>query len=198
VGFRARGELRTLDAAVGRPVDHVVVTGGLRRGDEMLAQPPAERVGHGHMGHQSTTEEGGGAQALGAVDDLIRHDQGAGGVAFGETAHRADREDVADAELAQGVEVRPGGHLARAEPVPLAVPGQESQPGAAQHAESDAVARAPVRGVHSDDFNVFEHVQVVQSAAADDTDPRPDLSRVDHAWPPIAGRKLTPRAVRPG
>jgi hypothetical protein len=57
------------------------------------------------MAHDAAVEEGEGAHALGAIDDLVRHDEVAGPNVLLQRADGAEGDDAAHAQRAQGGEV---------------------------------------------------------------------------------------------
>lgn len=87
-------------------------------------------VGDAAVGQGLAVEVGLGA-GLGAVDELVGDQEGAGAVLGAQSADRARAEDLAYAERAQGPQVGAVVDAVRWEVVATAVPGQEGDLAAA-------------------------------------------------------------------
>lgn len=84
-----------------------------------------EGVGEADVADDAVLEEGEGADALCAVDDLVGDDKVHGADVLLQGADGAEGDDGAHAEVAQGGDVGAGGHLVGGQLVVQAVAGQE-------------------------------------------------------------------------
>lgn len=140
-----------------------------------LSQALIEGVREADVADDATLEEGEGADALGAVDDLVRDDEVHGLDLLLQGADGGEGDDAADADGAQGGDVGAGGHLVRRELVVQAVAGEEGDGHAGVLEDHDRGGRlAPGRRrVQGGDGRVT--LQLAEAGAADDGD-------VDGAW----------------
>ena len=124
-GLGAGREPGTLDddAGAGRTERHVEAADGL---DRRAAERRVERVGEGQVLHVVLEERVGAAP--GAVDELVRHDEGARGVVGVQAADGTRGHDRADAERTERPDVRAVVDAVRGDGVLTAVAGQERDP----------------------------------------------------------------------
>lgn len=127
-------------------------------------------VSEGHVADEPVLEEGEGAVALGAVDDLVRDDEVHGADLLLQRADGGEADDAAHAEGPQGGDVGARGDLVGRDLVVLAVAGQEGDGHVAVLEDHDGRRGvAPRRqGVHARDGHVA--VDLVEARAADDGD----------------------------
>lgn len=97
-----------------------------------------ERIRKADMANEPLLEEGKGAHALCAVDDLVGHDKVHGPDGLLQRADGAEGDDAAHADVAQGGDVCAGGDLVRGELVVLAVAREEG--------DGDAVVLEDLQG----------------------------------------------------
>ena len=174
IRFGPRGEGRPLHAQIGAatvqcpPGWHQAV-GHIR---QQAAQPGAEGIRQGHMGHSPLTEKAQRA-LVGAVDELIGHHHV-------ERAHRllqgADGrrgEDPTHPQRAHGPDVGAVGHLRGQIGVMAAVPGQEDHLHAPQAAEPQAVGRWAEGCIQLQFLDVLQPLHGIEAAAAEHAKPCP-------------------------
>jgi hypothetical protein len=87
-----------------------------------------------------------------------------------EAPHGADGNDSLDTERLQGVDVGPSGQFAGADVMPLPVPGEEGNWYALKSAGDDQIAGLAERGLHLGLFEVAQSIDLVETAASDDSD----------------------------
>jgi hypothetical protein len=141
-----------------------------------LRQPLVERIPKRDVSDEASLEEGKGADALCAVDDLVGNDEVPRFDLLPQGAHGGKGNDGADAEAAQRGDVGAGGHFVGGELVVEAVAGEEGDgealSGRGGRVQEDGDGRggeAPGRGgVEGGD--VLEVREVLEAGAADDGD----------------------------
>jgi hypothetical protein len=127
VGLGASGELRALHADDSALVvqAHAVALEAVAALAHDLRDALVEGVREADVADHAALEEGEGADALGAVDDLVGDDEVAGLDGFLQRADGAEGDDGADAQAAQGGDVGAGGDLVGCDLVVQAVARQE-------------------------------------------------------------------------
>lgn len=176
VALGTRRKLWSLHADDGAAVvqPHAVALQRVSTAAHNVGDLRVEGVREAHVSHHAALEEGEGADALGAVNDLVGHHKVAGLDVFLQTSHGGEGNDGAHAEVAQGGYVGAGGDLVRCEFVVQAM--------AREKGDGDGVAgggrrvvqdrngrrrRAPGRGGLEGRY-VSEARQRLQTSAADD------------------------------
>lgn len=129
-----------------------------------------KRVAKGDVADEAALEEGEGADALGAVDDLVGDHKVHGLDLLLEGADGAEGDDAAHANVPQGGDVGAGGHLVRRELVVGAVAGEEGNRDAVVLEDEDrGRGLAPGRlGVQLGDGRVA--IDLVEASTANDGD----------------------------
>ena len=159
-----------------------------RRDRELIAEPPAGRMRHGHVGHQAGLEEAFDARE-GAVDELIDDDNGARRQILLERTAGAHGKYLGDAGHLEGADIgaviEVGGRAAMAAPVPR----QEYHLLAVQLAEQQLVGGVAKGGRDLAPGLAREAVQIVNPRAADDTDHRGRSCVCRHPLSPKAATK---------
>ena len=175
---------------------HVDVAAAVVTGDfvflscfqEDLPQIFADRMRKGDVGDDTLTEKGVVLGLFGAVDKLIDQDDVAGVVLGLEGAYCADADDPFDAERFHGPDVGAmvefGGHQA----VSATVSGKEHHFASFQFAHQECVRWFAEGCVHRFPVLVGESVQIVESAAAYDTD-----AMIRHGGIMVGGYDVTMR-----
>lgn len=127
-------------------------------------------VAKGDVADEAALEEGEGADALGAVDDLVGDHKVHGLDLLLEGADGAEGDDAAHANVPQGGDVGAGGHLVRRELVVGAVTGEEGDRDAIVLEDEDrGRGLSPGRlGVQLGDRRVA--IDLVEASTADDGD----------------------------
>src|SRR5216684_7858593 len=138
---------------------------------EMDAQTGRHRMRHRHMGDAAFAEERAFA-FVGAVDELIDQDEGAGRQFFLERAAGRQRHEIGNAGALEDVDIGPVVDVGGRQPVALVVTRQECHRKAGDLADAQRGGRlAPrARDRFLDDF--FEARQIVDAGAADDAEHR--------------------------
>ncbi len=168
LGFGQAAELRAFHHQVGAAA-HGRDASLLRCCLDVVAQTLAHRMRHGDMGHEARAEEGFFAGES-AVDELIDDDEGAGRQVLAQRAHRADRDDIADADALEHIDVGAEVDRGRRDLVAAAVARQEGQLHAVQFAEQQLVGRCAEWRFDLLPAFVGQPLDVVYAAAADDAD----------------------------
>src|SRR5581483_6652567 len=106
------------------------------------------------------------------IDELVRHDDVSRRDLFAETADGAHGDHPLDAELLQREHVRAEVQLARQEPMPAPVPGQEDETRPAEAPDDDLVRGRPERRIDRETLDRLEPGKLVESAAAEDAEGR--------------------------
>ncbi len=140
-------------------------------GLDRIAQPGADRLGHGDMSHQPLVEKGLLARES-AVDELIDDHEGAGGQVLAQRPDGGEREDLGHARALHGVDVGPEVQAAGRDAVTAPVTRQEDQFLAVQFAEQKLVGGGAEGTFDPAPLLVFQAFDLVDAAAADDADDR--------------------------
>jgi hypothetical protein len=127
VGLGAGGELRALHADNSALVvqAHAIAFQGVAALAHDLRDSLVEGIREADVADHAALEEGEGADALGAVDDLVRDDEVARLDGFLQRADGAEGDDGAHAQAAEGSDVGAGGDLVGRDLVVQAVARQE-------------------------------------------------------------------------
>ena len=94
--------------------------------EQLRAQFGAEWLGSADMGNDPIAKEAALA-AFGEIKDLVRHNDMPWGIIRPQGPHRADADDLADAQFFEGVDVCTIVHFGRRENMPNPVARQECQ-----------------------------------------------------------------------
>ena len=94
--------------------------------EQLRAQFGAEWLGSADMGDDPLAKEAALA-AFGEIKDLVRHNDMPWGIIRPQGPHRADADDLADAQFFEGEDVRTVVHFGRRENMPNPVARQECQ-----------------------------------------------------------------------
>jgi len=150
-----------------------------------------------HVTDHATLEERLLAQ-VGAIDELVDDDEVARGDPFPQRAHRRHRQQAVNAELPQGMDVRPRIDLARAESVIAAMPGQEDHLHPIDETGDERPRRRAERGVHHLLGAPFEALEIVETAAAEDAQRGPGARDRSPRRPVGVGGERRPSGRDPG
>ena len=167
LGFGTGGKLRPFHDHVGAAAHHRQ-PGLRRRRGECVAEPAAHRIGHRHMGGEAGLEKRFAA-GEGAVDELIDQNEHARRQLFLERTHRRQGDDFRDAGALQRIDVGGEVDLGRRNGMAAAVARQKDQPLALIFGEHQFVRRPAEGRLHRPPRDIFKTLDVVEPAAADDT-----------------------------
>ena len=150
--------------------NNTVALEALRTALDDIGQLGVERIREADVPDEPLLEEGEGADALGAVDDLVRHDKVHGLDLLLQRADGGEGDDGAHADVAQGGDVGAVGHLVRRELVVHAVARDEGDVVAVVLEDLHRRRREAPGRLRAERGDGDEALELAEARAADDAD----------------------------
>ncbi len=130
----------------------------------------ADRIGKACMCYDSVSEEGVAPDPFGAVNELIRNHDMAGGDGIFQRTDRRNRDDLLDTQLLHAVDIGAVVDLGRQQAVPASVTRQKHHLDAVQNSGHIFVGRIAEGGLDGHPLNLLQTFHIIQTAAADNPD----------------------------
>ena len=165
--FRAGGELRPFHADIGAAFGMIDALFPRRQG-QGAGQTRADRMRHGKMRDKAGTEKTL-LPRKGAVDELVRHHEGAGRQFRAQRAAGRDRDHVGDAHPFQGIDIGAVIDAARGLDMAAAMARQKHHIHAMKGSRQQLIRRLPPRAFHRLPAGIFQPRNFIDSGPADDS-----------------------------
>ena len=182
--------MRAFDADIGAAA-RMMIRSSARR-VERARRLRADRMRHRDMGDEAGAEEAFLARE-GAVDELVRHHEGAGRQFFLQRAAGRDRDHVGDADALQGVDIGAVVDRGRRLDMAAAVARQEDEVDALERCRSAARRTARPTGFSRSASGRFRGPEFIDAAAADDAE-----NRLGHELRCAIREEFAPLRIRHG